>query len=277
MESDNNRLGLDADSRLRLVAIQRVLASGLSAWMSLCVFGCGERTLTTHFSPDAFIEPHAREFAQAVADGRIETALTAARSAPGGVNTLGRNGETGLLLAVERLNRPMIAALVKAGANPNGGPNRAPIHEAVKAANLAMAQELLAAGADPNGQLNGEPALYEAALIGNLESVRLLLSSGATIDKPGPGGETAAIGAAGADNWQMVLFLVSAGASLAAADSAGFTIGAFASHSRIRRDGAEGAALTAVIERLKKQSFPWPPPSPPEVLKLRALGKWPPK
>ena len=236
----------------------------------------GGPAMCSQFSPDAFTDVAARRFAEAVVAGDTRTALLAGQAAPGGVNAVGRDGETALLLAVDRLDEPMVAALLRAGANPNGGPDRAPLHEAVKAYDFSILRRLLGAGADPNGRLGGEPALYEAALIGATEAARLLLDAGARVDGPNSIGRTPAMVAAAADHWRMVGFLVDRGASIWVAVGAGSTIASFAARSALRPDSEEGQACAAVVTRLRSAGYPWPPPSPTEIRALRDSGKWPP-
>ena len=134
--------------------------------------------MSANFSPDSFADPAARRMAHAVERGDVAQALEAARSAPDGVNARGPDGETPLLLAVDKFDAPMVTALLRAGADPNGAPDAAPIHQAVKGREMTIAALLLKAGADPNGTMGGEPALYETALLGALEPADLLLRAG---------------------------------------------------------------------------------------------------
>ena len=232
--------------------------------------------MSENFSPNGFDDPSARVMAQAVDRGDVARALAAARTVAGGVNAHGQNGETALLLATDRFDVPMVAALLQAGADPNGAPDTAPLHQAVKGYDMAVTKLLLKAGANPDGTMGGEPALYEAALLGATEPAKLLLEAGAQVNLQDEVGNTAALVAAAAEHWTMVAFLLDHGATIWSTDTGGVTIGGLADRSRLRRDSPEGQALNVVIERLKKAGFPYPPPKASEIRMLVAEKKWPP-
>ncbi len=119
---------------------------------------------------DQFAAGPDRQFAQAVADDDLSIALTLAKSLPHGLETVSSDGNTALLIATVQLNLRMVKGLLKAGANPNGAPGSAPLYYAIMATDLTVARTLLDAGANPNGMANNEPALSEAALIGNIDA-----------------------------------------------------------------------------------------------------------
>ncbi|MEA1673577.1 ankyrin repeat domain-containing protein [Nitrospirillum sp. BR 11163] len=232
-------------------------------------------TNTLVFFPDRFTDPSARRFAEAVAAGKVDAALAAAHDAPGGVNTVGRDGATGLLMAVERHNLAMVDALLKAGANPDGAPDRAPLHLAVSVRDLTMVKRLLAAHADPNATMGTETPLYMAGVMGEIPAAQALLDAGADINKADEVGKTPILAAAAADNWQTVAFLLDHDVSLWA-DADGMTVAQFAQNSRILPNNPNGEALPRVIERFRAAGYPWPPPNVAQVRALKEEGKWPP-
>lgn len=247
--------------------------AAIACVLTACSGGSGE-TPMSHYSADAFQPGPARDYIRAVMSGDVSRALTLARSAPAGFDSYGANGESALLIAVDRGDVAMVKALLAAGANPDGGPDRSPLHPATREIALNMLPLLLAANADPNLTFAGQTPLFEAALTGSIPAAKLLLAHGARIEAGNDIGITPAIKAATADHWDMVLFLLDQGASVWQAAPNGFTIATFAEDSRVRRDSPNGKALQAVIERHRDAGYPWPPPAPPEVRRLIGQGQW---
>ena len=236
-----------------------------------------ERTMNEiYFRPSSFTDSNAQRFAAAVAAGNVHDALYLAKALPDGVDTAAPDGVTALLIAVNHLDLRMIEALLKEGANPNGAPGRAPLALAVRAPDLKMAKILLAAGADPNGRMDSKTALMQASRTGNEAATSLLLQFHSNVNLGDSLGSTAVMEAAAAQHWRLVLFLLGHGASPWASTEPGVTLGNYAWLSRINPASAEGKAWLQVIQWLKGKGYPWPPPTPKEVLKLRAEGQWPP-
>jgi hypothetical protein len=227
------------------------------------------------YSPDAFSDPAARDFAEAVAAGRVGAALTAAPAAPGGVNTLGAKGETGLLIAVERGRFRMAKALLEAGADPNGGPDRAPLVYAMRE-NLPLARLLLEAGANPNGKLDGKPALYWKAMSGEIKLIEMLLAAGANIDEPDGLGNPPSFPAARTGEWTTVEYLLDHGASMAIADQNGGTLAGYAHFGHVDSENLQVKAEMRVIARWQAAGLPWPVPRPAQLREIMARGEWPP-
>jgi ankyrin repeat protein len=133
----------------------------------LVLVGCGASVTAGTASSKDFADPRAGEMVHAVARDQVARALELSRHAPDGVNAVGRNGGIPHLVAVIRDDAETINALLEAGAHPNGGPDRAPLHEAMRSRTLRTARLLLAAGADPSGRSGEEPALFESAILGD--------------------------------------------------------------------------------------------------------------
>lgn len=228
------------------------------------------------FRPESFEDPSARRFADHVANGKIDQALESASELPDGVNTFASDGVSALLIAVERGNRMMVAELLKADANPNGGPDRAPISMALEDNNIDMLEMLLKSGADPNGRLQ-KPALMKAAMHDYLVGASMLLDYGANVDIQDRIGRTAVMDAASSESWNTANLLLDRGANIwLVAPASGLTMPVFAINERLDPNHPRGQARERAIRKIKAAGFPWPPPHPKEVKRLLSEGKWPP-
>jgi hypothetical protein len=235
-----------------------------------------ERLMTFYEVRKNFPDPAGQHLIALVIEGKIDAALAAAKTVPGGINAAGTNGLTPLMTAVLRLDQPMVEALLAAGVNPNGDVKQVPLHMAVRARDLTIARTLLAGGADPNGLPGSEPPLMEAATVNYFEAAELLLTAGARADAPNELGETAAMSAAAAHHIGMTNYLLDRGASIWAASQVGFTVAGFAA-SVCERAGSVDDDCRRISSRIKAAGYPWPAPSPKEVRKLMDEGKWPPE
>lgn len=234
-----------------------------------------ERLMTFYAVRSNFSDPASQHFIALVIQGDIDDVLAEAKTVPGGVNATGTDGLTPLMVAVLRLNLPMVKALLAAGANPNGDVKQVPLRTAVRAKDLTIAKTLLEAGANPNGLPGGEPPLIKAALINNKEAVDLLLQAGAWVDAPDQFGKTASMVAALAGHLDMTLYLLDHGGSLWVTETLGITIPILLNN--IPTTPELVAAQESLIARYKAAHWPWPPPSSKEVKKLMDEGKWPPQ
>ena len=177
----------------------------------------------------------------------------------------------------KRANPEDVRVLLAAGADPSFPEGHAPISSAAENAGVEIVKMLLEAGADPNGKSGSEPALWRAALRGNIEMMELLISNGADMDAGNGGGESPMANAAQIDHFKAVLYLLEKGASPFIADYQGYTVGTWVLESRIHPETEEGKARPRVIEVLKEKGYPWPPPDGDAVLEMQKNGEWPPK
>ena len=227
--------------------------------------------------PDsAFPDPHLRQAAELVLQSNPTPAIEAARRSAIGINAVGGEGDSLLLLAVGNDDPGMVQALLAAGADPNIPAERAPLAVAAGTAGLPVIQALLDARADPDGMAGSQPALWRAALFGRRDLVRLLASAGAKLDKGNSQNESPLIAAVQGDQYQVALLLLDLGSSPFATSDEGYTAGYWITRSAIPGTGVEGQAMAQFIERLKATGFPWPPPKPAEVMAAKARDAWPP-
>ena len=129
------------------------------------------------------------------------------------VNQTQPDGTTPLHWAVYRVDRELVAALLKKGARAHvvNKYGASPLAEAVRVANLEMSGMLLEAGADANvANEDGQTALMLAARTGNVAVARLLVQHGADVNKrESYRDQSAVMWAAAQGHADMVAFLVS--------------------------------------------------------------------
>lgn len=218
-----------------------------------------------------------RAFITAVLARNVAAATALGARLPARFDTAAPSGETGLLYAVLANDVPMVKALLDAGANPNGGPDRAPLHPATRDPSGRLVDMLLRAKANPNLTYNDETPLFEAALVDARANAGKLIDAGADLNKGNGIGHSPAMTAAAAGHWIMVNMLIDRGASPWHTPPNGFTLANFAATDRLKPETPEGQARDAIIVKFRALGHPWPPPKPPEVRKMMAEGRWPPR
>ena len=154
--------------------------------------------------------------ANLIQNGERAAALEAVHARDADVNAAQGDGTTPLHWAVYKVDRELVAALLKAGAKPDVT-NRygsSPLAEAAKLGDLALVRQLLDAGANvesPNG--DGETALMLAARIGALDVAKLLVERGADVNaKESWRNQTALIWAVDNNFPELTQFLIDHGA-----------------------------------------------------------------
>ena len=244
--------------------------------VSLAACSPNEDKTVNEVPHSAFPDPQLREAAELVLRGKPAQAIEAARRSDAGINAVGVDDDTLLLLAIGNDDLGTVQALLAAGADPNHPATSAPLAVAAGKAGLPIIQALLHARANPDGMAGSQPALWRAALFGRTDVVRILASAGAKLDKGNSQDETPLIAAVQGDQYRMALLLLDLGASPFATSDEGYTAGYWVTRSVIPSTGVEGQAKARVIERLKAAGFPWPPPKPAEVIVAKSKNSWPP-
>jgi ankyrin repeat protein len=223
----------------------------------------------------AFPNPIVHEAAEAVVNGTNHEAIRRAAEA-GLIDYVSPDGETLLTLAV-LVNRPREAkVLLDLSANPELPAGKSPLALAARGEATDLVELLLQSGANPNSTIDGEPAVVAAARVGNTAIVQSLLRRGADLERANSSGNTALIASAKLGHYQLALDLVSAGASPFAHDLKGWTAAAWATEDRLIEGSPTARKRDALLEAMRSKGYPWPQPSPEEVLLAEGTGKWPP-
>jgi ankyrin repeat protein len=162
--------------------------------------------------------------ANLIQNGERAAALEAIHAPGADVNAAQGDGTTPLHWAVYKVDRELVAELLRSGAKADVT-NRygsSPLAEAVKLGNLELVEQLLDAGADvdsPNG--DGQTALMLAARVGSLEIAQLLVERGADVNaKEAWRDQTALMWAVDGNHPELTQLLVDNGADVNARASA---------------------------------------------------------
>ncbi|MCQ9157294.1 ankyrin repeat domain-containing protein, partial [Acidomonas methanolica] len=223
----------------------------------------------------AFGEGPQRQFIDAVLLGSVRGALADARALPAGVNTVGAHGHTALEAASYRGDLKMVTALLAAGAKPDGAPDRAPIGLAFTRkdtdAGIAIVNVLVKAGANVDGSSYGATLMWLMARHGNLAAVEALAALHADMNHGHGGYPAPLLDAADTGGWSIVEWMLHHGGDLWITDSFGDNLGLAAQIYLEPRIAAvqpppEREALDRTVALLRSRGFPWPPPSPRQVL-----------
>ncbi|MCQ9156519.1 ankyrin repeat domain-containing protein [Acidomonas methanolica] len=234
----------------------------------------------------AFGEGPQRQFIDAVLLGSVLGALTDARALPDGVNTVGAHGHTALEAASYRGDLKMVTALLAAGAKPDGAPDRAPIGLAFTRrdtdAGIAIVNALVKAGANVEATSYGGTLTQFMAIHGNLAAIKTLVLLHADMNHEHGGYPPPLLDAAGGGKWSVAEWILRHGGDPWIADQFGITLGTFAQDDlkpqyNVLLSPPEREALDRTVALLRRRGFPWPPPSPQQVLDARKAGRWPPR
>jgi len=216
-----------------------------------------------------------RELAEAVWRGDAQAALTRLRADPRLASTRvvadpaltsqpdGRYGDL-LTFAVASCDRSTLAALLKAGLDPNGADRGRPLELALLADDPLLAEILLVAGASPDPQKGGGVDVFERITgFNHLGAAAMLLRHGLDVRWADEFGRTHLDTALAMQAYRIGEMLLKAGADLRAADRDGFT----PAHALVRApavslDAEEATSRTRLIEAAKADGRPWPPVPP---------------
>ncbi|WP_233140374.1 ankyrin repeat domain-containing protein [Acetobacter sp. DsW_063] len=120
-------------------------------------------------------------------------------------------------------------------------------------------------------------AMMGAVMEGSADDVRALAEKNVGINDVYSGQRTTPlIVAATTDQWPSAEVLIDHGADIWAHDRFGVTAAQMTVNSRILPGTSEDQARLRVIEKMKAQGYPFPPPDSDTVLQLEKEGKWPP-
>jgi len=118
-----------------------------------------------------------------------------------------------------------VLELLKPTCSPTVSTNEGQLINAIANNNLDRTKQLLDAGANPDAVVNGNTPLMLAAKIGNIDTVKLLIGKGASVDNNALNSErrTPLMVAINSDNADVVSFLLAKGASVTRPDYKGLT------------------------------------------------------
>jgi ankyrin repeat protein len=169
-------------------------------------------------------------------------------------NSVGPNGQTGLILAIKGSNFKVVAALVDhplTNVEVRTAQDESPLMLAALNGNLALCEKLIARDADVNKP--GWAPLHYAATGAHLKVMQLLLDHSAYIDAESPNGSTPLMMAAMYGNAESVDLLLKAGADPTLKNSLGLTAVDFA----VGAERPDSVELIAAAIRKQKYKGAW--------------------
>lgn len=176
-----------------------------------------------------FDDPQVIKLCEAVMDGDLATIEKLVESGVE-LNARGRDGMTPLLFSLVGLNKTGLERLLTHGANPNLQTKNKDsfMRYAARASDSAYLKMGLENGGDPNlrGKMD-RTLLFEVAMENNdtvKNNLQLLLDRGADIDAVDKSQETAAMAAAGINQYVPALYLLEQGSDYSHEDRWGYTI-----------------------------------------------------
>lgn len=233
------------------------------------LFGCGFLVSACHTAPDRFSNMTAENFFSNRA--HIELAAAAAKGNTRKLNQLlkqgadlnarGKDDMTPLMWAMIRTNKAGFRYLLEHGANPN-----VPIDSGDSVMSVsAMADDpeyldlVLKHGGNPNlvDPKRGVTPIFQSISSYNVSNVRKLIAAGADLNFRGTGGQTPAIRAAIVSQYEMVFYILEAGADPTIKDNLKATVADWAADDRIdpKSKGNEWRVKTLKLLKAKGVSI----------------------
>lgn len=245
---------------------------------ALIVTGCSPAgdNMKKEIPESAFPNPIVRKAAQSLVDGSNSGAVKEAADL-GQIDYITPDGETLLTLAVLMNDPKAVKLLLEYSADPEVPVDKTPLALAARGGAVKIVEILLSSGASPDGQIGGQPAVVAASRVGDTKIVQALVKAGANLEKSDIAGSTALIAAARLRHYDIALGLLSVGASPFAHDGRGRTAVNWALDDDLIPSSPTAKKRDALVEALRAEGYPWPPPSSEEILRAKQAGEWPPK
>lgn len=141
---------------------------------------------------------------------------------------------------------------------------------------LVVALQLATGCVRKEGEAKVDKAV-EAVTNGDLAKLEIALREGGNANAADKRGVPALMIAVGSDQFRAANMLVASGADIWIVDDFGATPAHMALLARLEPGSPEGDARDLFIVHLREAGYPWPPPTPAQILEAKKAGHWPPK
>jgi hypothetical protein len=141
---------------------------------------------------------------------------------------------------------------------------------------LVVALQLTAGCVKTEGEAKVDKAV-EAVTNGDLAQLETALSQGGNANSADKRGVPALMIAASSDQFRAANLLIAAGADIWIVDDFGATPAHMAQIARLEPGSPEADARDLFVAHLRDAGYPWPPPTPAQILDSKKAGHWPPR